>query len=69
MKNKFDHIIGDHTKDIIAIMVIVTWCIAIFLPESLIDEVTQRSFERIVLLVLGFYFGAKKFETKSKEDI
>ncbi len=47
-----------HTKDLIALMVIFTWCVAVFLPESLIDEVTQRSFERIILMVIGFYFGS-----------
>ncbi len=58
-----------HTKDLIAIMIIFTWCVSVFLPDYLIDEVTMRSFERILLLVLGFYFGAKKYETKAKEDI
>ncbi len=45
-------------KDAIALIVILSWCIAIFLPEYLVDEITQRSFERIIMMVIGFYFGS-----------
>jgi hypothetical protein len=58
------HIIAEHTKDVIAIMIVFTWCVSVFIPNSVIDEVTQRSFERVMLLVLGFYFGAKKYDSK-----
>ncbi len=64
MKNLIRHVVNEHTRDIIAIMVVGTWCIAVFLPESLIDEVTQRAFERILLLVVGFYFGSHKVTNK-----
>ncbi len=47
------------SKDVIALVIIATWCVAIFLPEHLVDEVTQRSFERIIMMVIGFYFGSK----------
>lgn len=48
------------SKDIIAVIVVVTWCISIFLPETLVDEITIRSFERIMLIIIGFYFGAHR---------
>ncbi len=51
-------------KDAIALIVILSWCIAIFLPESLVDEVTQRSFERIIMMVIGFYFGSHQNKPK-----
>lgn len=49
-----------NSQDIIALIVVVTWCISIFLPELLVDEVTMRSFERIMLIIIGFYFGAHR---------
>lgn len=51
-------------KDIIAFIVIITWCISIFLPETLIDEITTRAFERIVNFVLGAYFSNKLTDHK-----
>lgn len=60
--------IAHHAKDIIAYMVTLTWCVSIFLPETLIDEVTQRSFERIMLMILGFYFGSHR-ESKRQSDL
>ena len=51
-------------KDLLALLVTITWCISIFLPEMLIDEVTQRSFERILLMIIGFYFGSHKDDIK-----
>lgn len=45
-------------KDLLAIMVVFTWCVAVFLPENLIDEVTQRSFERILLIIVSYFFGS-----------
>lgn len=56
-------------KDVIALVIIATWCIAIFLPESLIDEVTQRSFERIIMMVIGFYFGSKSDKFQPDTEI
>lgn len=49
-----------NSQDIIALIVVITWCISIFLPELLVDEVTMRSFERIMLIIIGFYFGAHR---------
>lgn len=46
-------------KDVIALILIIGWLIAIFLPEHYVDEITERAFERILLLVLGAYFGSK----------
>jgi hypothetical protein len=57
-----------YMKEILAFLVVFTWCVSIFLPESLVDEVTQRSFERILLMIVGFYFGAHQKKPHTMES-
>lgn len=57
-----------HVKDIIALCIVITWCISIFLPEHFVDAETMNQFERIMLLILGFYFGRTAVKTKGKKE-
>lgn len=52
-------------QDLIALLFVVTWCAAIFLPEQLVNHETMQQFERILLMVVGFYFGSKSTEIKT----
>ncbi len=61
-------------KDLIALVIIGTYCLAFILtaiiPGIHYDEVMSRQYERIMTLVVGFYFGShttKKDELKEKE--
>ncbi len=65
--NRIHHILAEHTKDVIAILIVIVWCASIFFPSAVIDEITQRSYERIMIMVLSYYFGSKKYEGKTQE--
>lgn len=52
-------------QDLIALLFVITWCAAIFLPEQLVNHDTMQQFERILLMVVGFYFGSKSTEIKT----
>ncbi len=53
-----------NVKDIVAISLAVTYCISIFLPETVVSDVTMESFERVLGTVIGFYFGTHVTGTK-----
>lgn len=56
MKDTLRSILSD-TRDVIALLIVITWCLSIFLPETAVSNETQKSFETIMLLVLGYFFG------------
>lgn len=55
-------------KDIIAFMLVITYCLSFFLtlvvPYIQFNELMARQFERIILIVVGFYFGSKEANKK-----
>lgn len=56
MRHIIKAILSD-TRDVIALLIVMTWCISVYLPEYFVSDTTQKSFETIMLLVLGFFFG------------
>jgi hypothetical protein len=51
-------------KDLIAFMLIGSYSLAFLItvcvPEVVFNEVLGRQFERIILMVVGFYFGSHR---------
>ncbi|MDR1668751.1 MAG: hypothetical protein LBR76_02190 [Oscillospiraceae bacterium] len=53
-------------KDVIAVILVFAFCVSIFLPEHLVSDTTMQQFERILFMVVGFYFGTHIAENKNK---
>lgn len=55
-------------KDIIATILVTTYCLTYLLvtivPGLEFNELMSRQFERIILIVVGFYFGSKEGNKK-----
>lgn len=49
--------IFSNMKDIVAVILVLAFCISIFVPEHFVSSETMQQFERILGTVLGFYFG------------
>ncbi|HCC35870.1 MAG TPA: hypothetical protein DEQ02_09700 [Ruminococcaceae bacterium] len=45
-------------KDVIATLLVLGFCFAIFMPSNVVSYETMQLFERILGTVIGFYFGA-----------
>ncbi len=56
-------------KDIIALIIVISYCVVFICTALLADvhfnELLGRQFERLLLLVAGFYFGSHKDNDKS----
>lgn len=50
------------SKDIIALIIVVIYCISFLLtaviPGIEFNEIMSRQYERVLLMVVGFYFGS-----------
>lgn len=57
------HIISEHTKDVIALVIVVSFCVALFMPEKVVSHQLMQLFAQIVISVISFYFGSKKYES------
>ncbi len=69
MKNTFKKICAG-PKDIIALIIVISYC-AVFICTALIadvhfNELLGRQFERLLLLVAGFYFGSHKDNSQTQ---
>ncbi len=56
MKQTIKAILSD-TRDLIAVLLVVTYCITIFLPEHYVSLETQDYFNTLMMMVLGYFFG------------
>lgn len=59
MKRLLHNLVSD-TRDLLAIIIVITWAVSIYLPEDFVGDQTQRSFEAIMMMVLGFFFGSRQ---------
>ncbi|MDR1663981.1 MAG: hypothetical protein LBR83_03550 [Clostridiales bacterium] len=55
-------------KDIIALLIVVTFCLSIFLPEYFVSDETMTQLERILCTIIGFYFGTHIAENGRERD-
>ncbi len=70
----FKNSVLKHPQALLAVLFSVSYCVAfiatVFVPSIQFNEVLSRSFERILLVVVSFYFGAKeKPNVLSKERL
>jgi len=54
------------TKDLIALLLVFTFCIAVLMPCKTISSEVVVQLERILLIVIGFYFGHVITENNSR---
>ncbi len=58
--------IFSNMKDVIAAILVLAFCLSIFLPENMVSGETMQQFERILCTVVGFYFGTHVVESRNK---
>lgn len=56
MKAALREIFSD-TRDVIALLLVLSYCASIFLPEEIIGTQTREYFNTVILMVLGYFFG------------
>ncbi len=72
MKNVMRRCING-AKDVIALIIISTYCITFIavtvVPHLHFNEVMSRQFERIMIMVVSFYFGYHKSKKEESEGV
>lgn len=56
MKQVVKAILSD-TRDLIALLLVVTYCVSVFLPEEFVSVETKDYFNTLMMMVLGYFFG------------
>ncbi len=58
-------------KDLIALILIVTYCVSFIctalIPGIHFDELMSRQYERLMLMVVGFYFGSHRDRDRTQD--
>ncbi len=68
----FKNSVLKHPQSLLALLFSASYCIAfiatVLVPDIQFNEVLSRSFERILLVVVSFYFGAKEKTNLTQQE-